>query len=188
MKGLDDIIQETVSQLKLGNTILYPTDTIWGIGCNATREDSVKNIFSLKKRKDSTSLVVLVSGDAMLNRVIPNVPEVAWDLFDNATTPLTLVLPNASWVAKSACAEDGSVAVRMIKNGPLHKIIHLFGRPIISTSANISGEPFPPSFNAISKEITSSVDYLVDMPDTGSKKPSSVLKIGLKGEVKILRA
>ena len=187
MEALDDIIQETVSQLKLGNTILYPSDTIWGIGCDATQEDSVKKIFSLKKREGSTSLVVLVSGDAMLNRVIPNVPEVAWDLFDNASTPLTLVLPDVSWVAKSACAEDGSVAVRMIKNGPLHKIIHLFGRPIVSTSANISGEPFPPSYKAISKEITSSVDYQVGIPDTGSKKPSSILKIGLKGEVKILR-
>ncbi|MCB0481211.1 MAG: Sua5/YciO/YrdC/YwlC family protein [Flavobacteriales bacterium] len=183
-----EISLEAVSHLKEGRIILYPTDTIWGIGCDATRPESIQRVFDIKRRTDSKSMVILVANDAMLNRVIPTVPAVAWDLFDTATEPLTLVLPNANWVAKNVCAEDGSVAVRMIKTGALHKMINNFGRPIVSTSANISGDKSPNSFSDINPLIKEKVDYTVLFPDLGTKKPSSILKIGLKGEVQILRA
>jgi L-threonylcarbamoyladenylate synthase len=183
-----DNLKDIVSVLREGGLILNPTDTIWGIGCDATNETAVQKVLDLKNRPSSKSLVCLVSHDGMLNQFLEEVPEIAWDLYDQAETPLTLVLPGAKGLAKNAVAEDASIAIRMIKKGPLHQLIYNLRKPLISTSANLSGEVSPKTYADISTEIIEGVDCIANI-DTGfmTGKASSIIKLELNGQVKIIR-
>ena len=181
-------IPEAVKLLREGKTILYPADTIWGLGCDATNEQAVAKIFGIKQRPAAKSLIVLVSSDAMLERYVRKVPDVAWDLIDCATTPLTIVYPQAANLAPNAVADDGTVAIRVVKEGLCHQLIRQFNKPLISTSANLSGEAVPGSFAEISPEIITAVDIIVGKgsePPAG--RPSSIIKLGPGGEIEILR-
>lgn len=183
----DDLYKITEA-LNKGKIILYPTDTIWGLGCDATNESAVAKLLSLKVRDNSKSQVCLVGNDAMLNQIINEVPALAWDLFDESEEPLTLVLPDSKGLAKNVIADDNSVAVRMIKKGNLQKLLQKFRKPLVSTSANISGEPFPTNFNEISEEIIEGVDLIADLgTENMTQKPSSIIKLQLNGEISILR-
>ncbi|MCB0402552.1 MAG: threonylcarbamoyl-AMP synthase [Flavobacteriales bacterium] len=181
-------LDQCLEVLKQGGLILYPTDTIWGIGCDATNEEAVAKIYALKKRSDAKSLISIVSTDAMLQRFVVEIPEIAWDIIDLSDKPTTMIYPKARNIARNAVAEDGSIGIRLIRNGFAHQLAHRFNKAIISTSANISNEPSPALFTEISEEIKSGVDYVVDPQfDSGTHSSSSILKIGLKGEIAVIR-
>lgn len=185
---MNNEIQKTIEVLRSGGIILYPTDTVWGLGCDATNEEAVKKIFEIKQRNDAKSLIIIVSSDAMLQKYVEEVPELAWDVIDMATKPTTIIYPKGKNLAPSTLAENGSIGIRMIKTDFCNQLVHKFNRPIVSTSANISGETAPVYFNDISPNIISSVDYVVDNHlDNGTHQPSSILKMGLKGEIEVIR-
>ena len=179
-----------VSQLlKDGKSILYPTDTIWGLGCDATNEEAVQKIQKIKGRAMDKSFIILVNSDAMLNRYIPEISEVAWDLIDLSEKPLTIIFPSAGKLAKSVINKDGSVAVRMVKSGFCAQLLQRFNHPIVSTSANISGEDSPNTFEDISTPIKEAVDHVVPKEFAGEStgKASSIIKLDMNGRVKIIR-
>lgn len=181
-------IYKCITVLKAGGIILYPTDTVWGIGCDATNKEAVQKIYNLKKRIDSKSLIVIVANDRMLNYHVKDVPELAWDIIDISEKPTTIIYNEGNHLANNVMAEDKSIAIRMVKEGFSHQLAFNFRKPIVSTSANISGASTPLSFNEISNEIKNNVDFIVDGKfNTGNKKPSSLIKLGLHGEIKILR-
>lgn len=189
MKNFEEDINKCLTILKDGGIILYPTDTIWGLGCDATNEEAVNKIFSIKKRKESKSLITLVNNDAMLNKYVDEVPEQAWDIIDLTNKPTTIVYDKALLLAKNVIAEDGSVGIRLTKDTFCKQLIYKFRKPIVSTSANISGDSSPTSFQYISKKIISAVDYVVQhrQNETIKTTASSIIKISLSGEVKIIR-
>lgn len=181
-------INKCIEVLKSGGIILYPTDTVWGIGCDATNEEAVKKIYELKQREDTKSMIVIVANDTMLQKHLKDVPDLAWDIIDLATKPTTIIYPNAIQLAKNVVANDGSVGIRLVKEGFANQLVQKFGKPIVSTSANISGKSTPNNFSEITNEIKSSVDYVVNATfDKGNHHPSSILKLGLKGEIEVLR-
>jgi len=181
-------IHKCIEVLKAGGLILYPTDTVWGIGCDATNKEAVQKIYNLKKREDSKSLIVLVANDKMLNYHVKDVPELAWDLIDIATKPTTIIYNEATNLVQNVVSKDKSIAIRMIKEGFAHQLVFNYRKPIVSTSANISGSTTPLSFNEISNNIKDNVDFIVDYKfDTGNRKPSSLIKLGLNGAIEILR-
>lgn len=181
-------IQKCIEILKAGGIILYPTDTVWGLGCDATNEKAVAKIFEIKQRKDSKSLITIVSSDGMLQRYVNEVPDLAWDIMDLATKPTTIIYQNAKNLAKNCIAEDGSIGIRLVKEGFANKLVHRYNKPIISTSANISDDGTPLHFNDINDLIKNKVDIVVNPQfDTGNKKTSSILKLALNGEIEILR-
>jgi L-threonylcarbamoyladenylate synthase len=184
----EDIIK-AVEVLKSGGIILYPTDTIWGIGCDATNEDAVQRIYEIKKREDSKSMLVLMENPALLERYIDEVPDVAWDLIEISTTPLTVIYPKAKNLAKNLIATDGSIGIRFTKETFSSQLIQRFRKPIVSTSANISGEKSPAFFNEISEEIKKQVDYIVvyRQSDLTPSKPSGIIKLGTGGKIDIIR-
>jgi|SRR5690349_781116 len=200
---MEQEIQNALSVLRSGGTLLYPTDTVWGIGCDATSEKAVEKIFAVKKRAESKSLIVLVSDEGMLNRFVKNVPAIAWDLLDAnrgedgspSGKPITIIYDAARGIAANALAEDGSIGIRMVKraseggNDFCHKMIHKFGRPIVSTSANISGMPAPQNFSGISDEIIKAVDHVVNwgQHENRNAQPSSIIKLKENGEFLIIR-
>ncbi|MBK6284206.1 MAG: threonylcarbamoyl-AMP synthase [Draconibacterium sp.] len=169
--------------------ILYPTDTIWGIGCDATNEKAVEKIYKIKKREDSKSMLVLMENPALLERYVDDVPEIAWDLVEVATTPLTVIYPNAKNLAKNLVADDGSIGIRFTKEAFTTQLLQRFRKPLVSTSANISGEKSPAFFDEISEEIKSQVDYIVEFRqnDTTPANPSSIIKLGAGGRIDIIR-
>lgn len=174
--------------LKSGGIILYPTDTVWGIGCDATNQEAVAKIFKLKQRSEAKSLIVLVANDGMLQNHVVDVPELAWDIIDLAASPTTIIYPKGKNLAKNVLADDGSIAIRMIKNDFCTQLLQKFRKPIVSTSANISESPTPFNFSSISESIKNSVDYVVNLQfDNGTHKPSALLKIGMGGEIEVLR-
>lgn len=181
-------INKCIEVLKAGGIVLYPTDTVWGLGCDATNDVAVQKIYDLKQRSDSKSLIVLVGNDAMLNYHVKDVPELAWDIIDISEKPTTIVYSSAKNLAKNVIANDGSIAIRLIKNEFCSQLLFKFRKPIVSTSANLSGTPTPLHLSEISTSIINNVDFVVDAKfDTGNKKPSSLIKIGMKGEIEILR-
>ena len=190
----DDIIREAVGVLRSGGVILYPTDTVWGIGCDATDPKAVARVFAIKRRSDSKSLVLLAANLDMVARYVKAVPNIAIDLVEVNDKPMTLIYPGAICgaygLAENAVAEDGSVGMRIPLPGFWRDLVARLGRPLVSTSANISGEPTPRRFAEISPEIRDAVDYAVPAPlergSTGSA--SQIIKVGLGGEVEILRA
>lgn len=172
-----------------GGLILYPTDTIWGIGCDATNEEAVKRVYELKKRVDSKAMLILVDNPAKLQFYVREVPEVAWDLIELAEKPMTIIYPGARNLAANLLAEDGSVGIRMTKEAFSRSLCERFRKAIVSTSANVSGAPAPRFFAEISTEIIQGVDYVVNFrqQEKSPATPSSIIKLGLSGQIQIIR-
>ena len=208
------IIQEAVEILRKGGVILYPTDTVWGIGCDATNEAAVARVFEIKRRSEAKSLVLLACDLDMVAKHVKQIPSIAIDLVEVNDAPMTIIYPGAQYLAPNAVAADGSVGIRIpvvavdesaedeapARKGAAPKgnltagafcreLVRRLRRPLVSTSANISGEPTPASFAEISEEIKNAVDYVVPKPfGTGaSGRSSQIIKLGLDGEVQILR-
>lgn len=186
---MNDDIKKALEVLKNGGIILYPTDTIWGIGCDATNEIAVQKIYNIKKREDSKSMLVLMGNPALLERYVDEVPEIAWDLVEVSSTPLTVIYPNAKNLAKNLIAEDGTIGIRFTKEAFTTQLLQRFRRPLVSTSANISGEKSPAFFDEISEEIKDQVDYIVEyrQNDISPAQPSSIIKLGVGGRIDIIR-
>lgn len=182
-------IKKTMEVLRNGGLILYPTDTIWGIGCDATNEEAVRRVYALKQRVDSKAMLLLVDNPVKLDFYVREMPEVAWDLVDFAEKPLTIIYPGARNLATNLLAEDGSVGIRVTKEAFSRTLCERFRKAIVSTSANLSGQPAPSCFSEIQPEIIKGVDYVVQYrQDERSKStPSSILKLGLGGQVQIIR-
>ena len=183
-----DEIHECLTVLKQGGLILYPTDTVWGIGCDATNADAIDKIFALKKRAESKSMVCLVSDYKMLNQYVEEIPEVAYDILKYAAQPTTVIYDDPIRVAENLIADDNSLAIRVCGDPFCNKLIRKFKRPIVSTSANISGQPTPKSFDKIAPEILKGVDYVVNLqPAKKSAKPSTIINLNLDVKVQIIR-
>lgn len=181
-------INNAYEVLKEGGIILYPTDTVWGIGCDASNEEAVAKIYALKKREESKSMICLMNSDKMLFNIFKDIPEVAWEILDMSENPTTLVLDKPKNVAKNLIADDDSLAIRIVKEPFCFKLMERLKRPIVSTSANISGKPSPKSFKEIDPEIIKGVDYVVNLHrDKNCDKPSTIIKLGLDCQVKIIR-
>ena len=182
-------IKECVRTMRDGGIILYPTDTIWGIGCDATNKDAVKRVYELKKRSDSKALLLLVDNEAKIERIVDDVPEVAYNLIEVADKPLTIIYQHAKNIAENLMAEDGSVGIRVTREPFSKALCEAFRRPIVSTSANISGEPTAAFFSEISEVIRNGVDYVVKyrQTDTVKSTPSSIIKLDKGGVVSIIR-
>ena len=174
--------------LRGGGIILYPTDTIWGIGCDATNEQACQRIADLKGRSDDKSFVLLADGFPMIQKYIPDFPEVCYDLADFATKPLTIIYPNAKGLAPSVPASDGSVGIRITTDPICIKLIRAMRKPLVSTSANLAGDSAPVEFKDIDSKIIEGVDALVeDRLKEKRMKASQIIRIGLGGQVKIIR-
>jgi L-threonylcarbamoyladenylate synthase len=182
-------IKKALEVLKSGGVILYPTDTIWGLGCDATNPEAVQKIYEIKKREDSKSMLVLMENPALLERYVDEVPEVAWELVEISTTPLTVIYPGAKNLAANLIAGDGSVGIRFTKEEFTSRLLQRFRRPIVSTSANISGEKAPAFFDEISEDIKEQTDYIVEyrQDDVIPSQPSSIIKLGPGGQIDIIR-
>jgi L-threonylcarbamoyladenylate synthase len=185
----DEDIRNSLKTLREGGIILYPTDTVWGLGCDATNNEAVEKIFRIKKRNDSKSLIILVNGSSMLERYVKDIPEIALELIEVSDTPITIIYPEAKNLALSVQAEDGSVGIRICMDEFCNELIGRFRKPIVSTSANISGEPSPSNFMEISEKIIIEVDYTVEYKRDDRQKhvPSPVIKIEQNGVFKIIR-
>lgn len=188
MKTEDDI-KKAVEVMKKGGVILYPTDTVWGIGCDATNADAVAKVYAIKHRDDTKALICLVDSDARIQRYVRNVPEVAWNLLELAEKPTTVILDNAVNLAPNLIAEDGSIAMRITREPFSKELCYRFQKPIVSTSANISGEPAAQNYCDISEELINAVDYVCWSRRQEHKPhtPSSIIKLSENGEVKIIR-
>lgn len=184
-----DDIRTAVEVMNRGGVILYPTDTIWGIGCDATNPEAVKRVYEIKRRDDSKALITLVDSEAKIEFYVRDVPNVAWNLIDVSDSPLTLIYDGARNLAPNLIADDGSVAIRLTKEPFSSRLCRAFRRAIVSTSANVSGEPSPKTFSQISEEVLSAVDYVCTSRrnEREPHKPSSIIKIGADGEIKIIR-
>lgn len=184
-----DDIKAALEVLQKGGVILYPTDTIWGLGCDACNEEAVKRIYAIKNRIDSKSMLVLMENAALLERYVAEVPEIAYDLIELSEKPLTIIYDGAKNLAKNLIAEDGSIGIRLTTEAFSSDLIRRFKRPVVSTSANISGKPSPACFDEIEQEIIDAVDYVVKyrQDDTSKAVPSSIVKLGRGGEIKIIR-
>ncbi|MDO4819448.1 MAG: L-threonylcarbamoyladenylate synthase [Prevotella sp.] len=188
MKEEEDI-RNAVKVLKEGGVILYPTDTVWGIGCDATNAEAVRRVYEIKHRDDSKAMICLVDSDVRMQRYFRNVPEVAWSIIDIADKPTTIILDDAVNVASNLVAEDGSLAVRVTRERFSQQLCYRFQKPLVSTSANISGEPAAQNYRDISQEILDAVDYVcfARRQEHEPHQPSSIIKLSSNGEVKIIR-
>ena len=175
--------------MREGGVILYPTDTIWGIGCDATNEDAVRRVYEIKQRQDSKAMLVLVDSSVKVDFYVRDVPEVAWDLIDLADKPLTIIYSGARNLAANLLAEDGSVGIRVTNEDFSKRLCQQVRKAIVSTSANISGQPSPKNFSEISEEVKSAVDYIVGyrQEEMSNPKPSSIIKLDKGGVIKIIR-
>lgn len=183
-------IKRACDVLYRGGVILYPTDTVWGIGCDATNEEAVRRVYEIKQRIDSKAMLVLVDSDVKVDFYVREVPSVAWDLIELSTKPLTIIYDGARNLASNLVADDGSVGIRVTREEFSKQLCFRFRKAIVSTSANISGQPSPSCFAEISEEIKNAVDYIVgvrqeELPDSAT--PSSIIKLGAHGEVKVIR-
>ena len=175
--------------MREGGVILYPTDTIWGIGCDATNEDAVRRVYEIKQRQDSKAMLVLADSSVKVDFYVQDVPEVAWDLIDLADKPLTIIYSGARNLAANLLAEDGSVGIRVTNEDFSKRLCQQFRKAVVSTSANISGQPSPRNFSEISEEVKSAVDYIVGyrQEEMSNPKPSSIIKLVKGGVIKIIR-
>ena len=186
---LQDEVKKAVEVMRQGGVILYPTDTVWGIGCDATNPEAVKRVYEIKRREDSKALICLVDSDARLSRYVRNVADVTWDMIEMAEKPLTIIFDQAVGLAPNLLAEDGSVGLRITKEEFSKELCFRFQKPIVSTSANISGEPTARTFDEISDDIKNAVDYVVkyNRQCKEKHKPSSIIKIDANGKFQIIR-
>lgn len=189
MNLLHEDITKSLQVLHAGGVILYPTDTIWGLGCDATNLSAVKRIYEIKKRSDTKSMLTLIDSTAKLQAYVDEIPDMAWDLIELSEKPLTIIYPNAKNLASNLIAEDKSIGIRVTKELFSKTLCERFRKPIVSTSANISGEVSPQNFGEISDEIKSAVDYIVNFrqEETSSPKPSSIIKLGKGNLIQIIR-
>ncbi|RYU90231.1 threonylcarbamoyl-AMP synthase [Mucilaginibacter terrigena] len=186
---LKDEINKALKVIQDGGIILYPTDTIWGIGCDATNTDAIKKIYQLKQRSESKSMIILVDIDNKLPSYISEVPDIAYDLIEYAENPLTLIMPGAKNISPALIAEDGSVGIRVTSHPFCQQLIQRLRKPLVSTSANISGQPSPEYFGKIDQEIIDGVDYVVDIDQysTEIKKPSTIMRLAPNGGFEFIR-
>lgn len=182
-------IKSVQAVLHDGGLILYPTDTIWGIGCDATNREAINRIYALKERTDSKSMLILLDTITRLGQYLQEIPEVAYELLDVADKPLTIIYPGAKNLPENLIADDGSIGIRLVDDPFCRTVISRYKKPIISTSANISGEKPPSVFSEISEEIKAGVDYIVKwrQEESTPSQPSSIIKLGLGGEIEIVR-
>ena len=181
-------IDKALDVLKQGGLILYPTDTVWGIGCDATNAEAVDKIYKLKQRKDSKTMICLVADDRMLKKYIKKLPEVAYDILDISEDPITIIFDEAQNLANNLIATDNTIAIRIPNDDFCFQLLRRFNGAIVSTSANITGFPTPKSFKEISQDILKGVDYVVNLHrEKICAKPSSIIKLGNDGKVKIIR-
>ncbi len=177
-----------IKTLKEGGLILYPTDTVWGIGCDATNEEAVKKVYKLKEREDSKALICLVADDRMLNNYVKKIPEAAHSIIDISEKPVTIIYDDAQNLAQNLVANDGTIAIRIPDNEFCFQLSRRLNGAVVSTSANISGQPTPKSYQEISPAILKGVDYIVNLHrEKICDKPSSIIKLGNNGIVKIIR-
>lgn len=200
MEEMEKIISDVVEVLRNGGTILYPTDTVWGLGCDATNPDAVSEIYRIKRRSDSKALVLLASDMDMVARYVREIPEIAVQLVEVNDRPMTIIYPGAiaaeagapadrHMLARNTVAEDGSVGIRIPHMEFCIKLVRRLGRPLVSTSANISGEPAPGNFSEIADAVRKSVDYIVDssLESGATGQSSSIIKVGMDSTISIIR-
>ncbi|WP_219224282.1 L-threonylcarbamoyladenylate synthase [Pedobacter antarcticus] len=182
-------IEKALTVLKNGGIILYPTDTIWGLGCDATNPDAVEKISRLKGRDQNKSFIILLDNDNKLQSYVQEVPEVAYDLIEYAESPLTIIFSGAKNLAPNVINPDGSIGIRMVKHEFVEPLLQRFRKPIVSTSANISGHPSPAFFDEVEEEIINGVDYVVDWEQENRtpRKPSTIIKLGPSGQFSFIR-
>ncbi|MEO9076646.1 MAG: L-threonylcarbamoyladenylate synthase [Gelidibacter sp.] len=181
-------INQAVQVLRDGGLILYPTDTVWGIGCDSTNPKAVEKVFQLKERNDNKALICLVADDRMLSRFVKEIPKVAYDLFDVSDDPITIIYDDAQNLAANLIAEDKSIGIRIPNDDFCFQLIRRFGKAIVSTSANVSGQPTPKSFEEIAPHILKGVDYVVNLHrEKVCAKPSSIIKLSANGRFKVIR-
>jgi L-threonylcarbamoyladenylate synthase len=185
---LNEEINRAVKVLSEGGLIIYPTDSIWGIGCDATNEAAVDKIYALKKRSSSKAMICLVANDFMLENYVKDVPEIAYTIMDLSTKPTTIIYDQPIGLAKNLIARDNTLAIRVASDKFCRYLITRFKKPIVSTSANIAGGPTPTSFREIGHEILNGVDYVVNLEQDKEKStPSAIIKLGNDGTVRVVR-
>jgi L-threonylcarbamoyladenylate synthase len=185
---MNEEVHKAFEIIQNGGIILYPTDTVWGIGCDATNADAIAKIYALKKRAETQSMIVLMNGEKMMYNVFKDIPEVAWQIWEVSENPTTLILDNPRNVAATIIAPDKSLGVRIIKEPFCFKLLERMKKPLVSTSANISGQPTPIAFKDINPEIIKGVDYVVNLHhDRIAGKPSTIIKLTNDSQVKVLR-
>lgn len=194
-----DDLQQAVRVLRAGGVIVYPTDTVWGIGCDATNEDAVRKVYALKHREDSKSMLVLLDGAGKLQGYVEHIPDAAWDLLECTVhdrdsqglqpRPMTIIYPGAKNIAPNLIAEDGSIGIRITQEPFSKALCEQLHRPIVSTSANISGEPTAKNFRQISQAVLDAADYVCRYRrnDETEKRPSSIIKLGIDNQIQIIR-
>lgn len=188
MDPISQEVHQAYEVIQKGGLILYPTDTVWGIGCDASNSEAVARVYALKKRTQNQSMICLVNGDRMLHQIFREIPEVAWQILDYAERPTTLILDEPRNVAPQVIGPDNSLGIRVVKDPFCYKLMERMKKPLVSTSANLSGQPTPKSFKEISPEIISGVDYVVNLHhDKISGRPSSIIKLTKDAQVKIIR-
>lgn len=182
-------IKKACEVMAAGGIILYPTDTVWGIGCDATNEKAVQRVYELKRRADNKAMLVLMDSEAKLNMYVSDVPDIAWDLINVSDKPLTIIYSSAKNLATNLLAADGSVGIRITSEEFSRKLCERFRKPLVSTSANVSGDPSPTNFSEISEEIKAGVDYIVNyrQDDMSKAAPSGIIKLGEGGLVQVIR-
>ena len=186
---MNDDLKYACEVLRKGGVILYPTDTIWGLGCDATREESVKRIYEIKRRADSKSMLTLIDSPDQLDRYVDDLPEIASELIECSDKPLTIIYSGAKNLAANLIAPDGTIGIRVTKETFSQQLCRQFGKPIVSTSANFSGDPSPANFSEINSEIFRLVDYAVNYrrDEVQKSKPSSIIRLEKNGTIKIIR-
>lgn len=189
IEDFEQEVKETVRHLKNGGVILYPTDTIWGLGCDATNDEAVERIYKIKKRMENKSMLILLDDEGKLLKYVKEVPDQAWPLIEYSTRPLTIIYDNALNVSRSLIAEDGSIGIRVTKDSFCKEIIRRTGKPIVSTSANISNEKPPSFFSEITDSILQAVDYVVNLRhnDKTHGTPSIIMRLDVKGHIQFIR-
>lgn len=182
-------VERAVNTINTGGTIVYPTDTIWGIGCDATNPDAVEKVHQIKKRPSNKSFIVLLENDIHLHRYIKNIPDVAWDLLENITKPTTIIYSEGKNLAPLVLSEDGSVAIRIVQDQFCKDVIRKLNKPIVSTSANFSDSPAPQNFYEIDPKILEAADYVINLRQTETVKniQSTIIKLELNGEISFVR-
>lgn len=187
---MQNLYQDALASLKAGGVILYPSDTIWGIGCDVRQDAAIEKIWQIKQRPVEKGLIVLISKIEQLSEYVEEVPEIAWDLVEFAEDPLTVIYPKGKNVSTHLLGLDGSIAIRLVKDEFCKGLVYRYQRAIVSTSANISGSPSPINFASISVQIKDQVDYILQAPQAkqAGTKPSKIVRLGLGGEFSMIRS